>query len=96
MALAMPSMRPAPVAAGFQPFAPGSVWVESNVACSANPRRDRLSVIPLAVINFTNSRRDGRMLASLGRSCARVDFSGWMNSPREGLNHSLERSTADV
>src|ERR1700683_575636 len=70
--LATPSMRPAPVAAGFQPCRPGSVSRAVNPLSSACAKRDKLSAMPLAVANLTNSRREFHMLLtswSGRRSC---------------------------
>src|ERR1700674_1198059 len=60
-------MRPAPAAAGFQPCRPGNVSRVAKSGTSAAAKRDRPSVIPLAVTHFTNSRRDGRMIPPLGQ-----------------------------
>src|SRR5437660_6377110 len=67
--LAAPSMRPAPVAAGFQRCRPGSVSRAAKLGSSADPKRDRLRAIPLAVTHLTNSRREGRMLPPLVQRC---------------------------
>ena len=40
-----------------------------NPAASADPRRDRLSAMPLADTHFTNSRREGRIFLPVGRRC---------------------------
>src|ERR1700733_14438304 len=80
--LATPSMRPTPVAAGFQPCRPGRVSRAVNPSSSAYAKRDRLSAMPLAVANLTNSRRELHMLltswsaaghecGSTNRNCAR-------------------------
>src|SRR5437868_12060431 len=61
----MPSMRPAPFAAGFQFCFPGRTARAGNSAFCAAPRRDMLNVMPVAVTHFTNSRRDGRISAPL-------------------------------
>src|SRR5260221_338788 len=57
-------MRPAPVAAGFQPWR-GMVSSASKLGASANAARDRLSAIPLDVASLTNSRREIPMLRYL-------------------------------
>src|ERR1700731_4741285 len=67
--LATPSMRPAPVAAGFQLCRPGRVSRAANGGSSAGAKRGKLSAMPLAVTHLTNSRREGRMLSPLGRRC---------------------------
>src|ERR1700676_2591424 len=67
--LATPSIRPLPVAAGFQLCRPGSVSRAANVGSSADAKRDRLSAMPLAVTHLTNSRREGRMLPPLVQRC---------------------------
>jgi hypothetical protein len=56
--LTTPSMRPVPVAAGFQLWRPGSVSRASNPGFSANVARDRLSAMPLDIANLANSRRE--------------------------------------
>ncbi len=38
-------------------------------ALPPRPSRERLSAMPLAVTDFTNSRREGRMLLPLGQRC---------------------------
>src|SRR5688500_16044756 len=58
-------MRPAPVAAGFQRFRPGSVSRAAKLGSSARAKRDRLSAMPLAVASLTNSRREVLMLLFL-------------------------------
>src|ERR1700722_11575433 len=65
--LATPSMRPAPVAAGFQACRPGSVSRAVNAGSSAQAKRDRLSAMPLAVTDLTNWRREVLMLPLLGQ-----------------------------
>src|SRR6516225_1342572 len=63
--LATPSMRPTPVAAGFQAPLPGSVSRVANPGSSAKAKRDRLSAMPLAVAPFTNSRREVHIVPPL-------------------------------
>ena len=65
MTLATPSMRPTPVAAGFQLCRPGSVSRAANLGSSAIARRDTLSAMPLAVTDLTNSRREILMVPRL-------------------------------
>src|ERR1700761_7608821 len=65
---ATPSIRPAPLAAGFQFCRPGIVSRAAKLVSEAAARRDRLSEMPLAVIHCTNSRREGRMLLPLGQT----------------------------
>src|SRR5262245_53481311 len=65
--LGTPSMRPAPVAAGFQAPFPGSVSRAAKLGSWAGANRDRLSAMPLAVTHLTNSRRDGCMLKPRGQ-----------------------------
>src|SRR5262245_9245600 len=60
--LATPSTRPTPVAAGFHAPLPGSVSRAAKSGSSAEAKRDRLRVMPLAVTHLMNSRRDGCML----------------------------------
>ena len=67
--LGTPSMRPIPLAAGFQLCRPGSVSRAANPGPSALAKRDRLSAIPLAVTNLTNSRREVLMLTSSSAPC---------------------------
>src|ERR1700682_332738 len=66
--LATPSMRPAPGAAGCQPCRPGSISRAVNPLSSAYAKRDRLSAMPLAVANLTNSRRELLMLLTSCRT----------------------------
>src|SRR6476659_5445662 len=54
-------MRPLPAVAGLQLSFPGSVTRAVNPGSSADPMRDRVSAMPLAVTHFMNSRREGRM-----------------------------------
>ena len=51
---------------------PGSVCARRSAAPRPQPRRDRLSAMPLAVTHFTNSRREGRMLPPLVNAASRV------------------------
>src|SRR5215469_7596566 len=76
--LATPSMRPAPVAAGFQRCRPGSVSRTENSGSSAMLKRERLSVMPVVVTHLTNSRREGRILAPRGSG-------DWVECTRPGM-----------
>jgi hypothetical protein len=51
-------MRPAPVAAGFQPCRPGSVSRAAKLGSAAIAKRVMLSAMPLAVADLTKSRRE--------------------------------------
>src|SRR5499426_2130548 len=55
---ATPSMRPTPVAAGFQPCRPGSVSRAAKFGSSAIAKGVMLSAMPLAVADLTKSRRE--------------------------------------
>lgn len=65
MTLAGPSMRPAPVAAGFQLWGPGNVSRASNSGAWADAAGERLSTMPLDVANFTMLRREIRIFSHL-------------------------------
>src|SRR5262245_44835957 len=56
--MATPSMRPTPVAAGFQPCRPGSVSRAAKFGSSAIAKGVMLSAMPLAVADLTKSRRE--------------------------------------
>src|SRR5262249_50125130 len=56
--LATPSMRPTPVAAGFQPRRPGSVSRAAKLGSAAIAKGVMLSAMPLAVADLTKSRRE--------------------------------------
>src|SRR5947199_10565368 len=81
-------MRPAPFAAGFQFCRPGKVSRVANPASSADPSRDMLSAMPLAVTHFTNSRREGCMLLPHGQRChGRFDKSAMDACPGPGVTN---------
>jgi hypothetical protein len=52
------SMRPWPLAAGFQFSRPGKVSRAAKSGCSAEARRETESAMPLEVSNLTKSRRE--------------------------------------
>src|SRR5262245_33728788 len=77
--LATPSMRPTPVAAGFQPCRPGSVSRAAKFGSPAIAKGVMLSAMPLAVADLTKSRREiliGRQgIARQHEAAALRDFS---------------------
>jgi hypothetical protein len=62
------SMRPRPPAAGFQPCRPGSVSRAAKLGSSAIASRDILRIMPLAVTDVTNSRREMLIVLRLSLS----------------------------
>ncbi|KAF0209992.1 MAG: hypothetical protein FD172_2985 [Methylocystaceae bacterium] len=89
--LATPSIRPAPVAAGFQPCLPGSVSRAANSGSFARARRDRLSAMPLAVTSLANSRREAFTLRPHGSAPATANGDAFIGT---GIDRQQARLSA--
>jgi len=71
-------MRPAPVAAGFQPCLPGNVSRAAKLGSAAIAKGVMLSAIPLAVADLTKSRREILIMPRLHWLNTRPSSCAWM------------------
>src|SRR3981081_2863989 len=85
--LATPSMRPTPVAAGFQPCRPGSVSRAAKFGSSAIAKGGMLGATPLAVADLTKSRREILIVP-------RLQLPEWLIHSLLGSSGSSGNSTA--